>query len=276
MGIDKTAEIIEELKKIGLTEYEAKAYFFLSIHSSLPAEELCRVTGISPSRIYDVLSSLEKLGLATNLPGKPKKYQAIPPFVAISSLISRKEEELTDQIKKTLDSGKHLSQSLESLFGISKSPEKEMFVGMIDGREGLIRYSHGLFKVVKKEVLVFAGDMAWLKDELENFRQMTKKGVKIKIFGNIMKKNQEIINKARNIGIEIKQKPKGLELRGFMFDGNILYVSKKYKRSGFKQLAKLGIKTSSLVEDYAALISHHKPLIRALRNHFFYLWEKVL
>lgn len=272
MQEDKLKNIIESFKKLGLTEYEAKAYFFLMVYNALPADELCRVSGISPSRIYDVLSSLEHAGLITNLPGKPKKYQVISPTISLQTLMLKKEEEMSKEIKNIRDSGELILKHLQSVVGSGKVPEKDMFIGIIEGRAGLTRFLHGLFRQTRKELLCFAGDMVWLENELNTFEELRKHGVSIKIFGDLTNKNKKIVEKAKTHGIEIKQRPNGTGLRGFISDGKILYISRKYKKSGFEKLAKLGIKTPNLIEDYSALISYFNPLVIALRTYFYFLW----
>lgn len=275
MVTNKLNEILESLKKLGLTEYESKAYFFLIVHNKLSADDLCKVSDISPSRIYDVLSSLEKKGLITSLPEKPKKYQAISPSVSLQSLITGKEEDLTKELRELRKTGDFITKYIESISGVQVSPEKRMFVGLIDGKSGLIKFSRALFGTTKKELLVFAGDMGWLEGELNRLSSMLKRHVSIKIFADISKKNKKNVEKAIKLGIQIKQKPKDMRIRGFISDGELVYISKKYKRSGFEKLAKLGIKTPFLVEDYIAMISNFKPLVNILKFYFNYYWNKL-
>lgn len=267
-------EIVKSLKEVGLTEYEAKAYFFLVIYNVLPADELCKVSNISPSRIYDVLSSLEKISLVTVIPGKPKKYQAVQPTLALKSLITKKEEEIKSEFDSIIKVEKSITENLQKMLGVVKAPEKETFVGVIDGKAGVIRFSHALFRDTKKELLIFAGDMMWLKDELSNLKNLSDKKAVVKILGDITSKNKNYVEKAMKIGIEIKQKPKGLDLRSLVSDGRTLYISRKYKKSGFEELAKFGIKSSTFTEDYVALISHFRPLIESVRFYFNSIWNQ--
>jgi sugar-specific transcriptional regulator TrmB len=275
MTTDRLNQILEFLNKLGLTEYESKAYFFLMIHDRLSADDLCKVTNISPSRIYDVLSSLQKKGLVTDLPEKPKKYQAILPSIGLQSIISEREEDLTKELKEIRKTGDFIKKYIEGLSGIQTSTDKKMFIGLMDGKSALIKFSRATFSATKKELLIFAGDMSWLEEEMNRLSSLSKRGISIKIFGNISRKNKKIVGKATRLGIQIRQKPKDMKIRGFVCDRKLLYISKKHKRSGFEKFAKLGIKTPFLVEDYVALISSFEPLVSALKFYFDCNWNKL-
>ena len=54
---------INELKRIGLTLYQAKAFSVLSKDNPLSAREISDLTGIPSSKIYEVLYALRKLQL---------------------------------------------------------------------------------------------------------------------------------------------------------------------------------------------------------------------
>ena len=267
-------DLINSLKTIGLTEYEAKAYFFLVIHSILPADELCKVSDISPSRVYDVLSSLEKIGLVSVVPGKPKKYQAVIPSIALKSLIMKKEDEIKSEFDSLIEVERSMTKMLQSMSGVVRAPEKETFVGIIDGQSGLVRFNHALFRNTKKELLGFAGDMMWMKDELPNFKNMLDNKVDVKILGDVNTRNKVYVEKFVRMGVKVKTRPNDLKLRGFISDGKTLYISRKYKKSGFEELAKMGIKTATLTEDYIGFISHFEPLINAVRTYFYSIWNQ--
>ncbi len=79
---------VDELTKLGLTMYEAKAYLALIRRGSSTAAEVARIAGVPRQRIYDVLASLVERGLASTRPGKVVKYVASAPDAAIERLVS--------------------------------------------------------------------------------------------------------------------------------------------------------------------------------------------
>ncbi len=69
--------LIKYLNELGLSVYEAKAYLALLERSSLNTADVSKISGVPRGRIYDVLDTLVKKGIASYKPGKLKKYSAI-------------------------------------------------------------------------------------------------------------------------------------------------------------------------------------------------------
>jgi len=268
-------EIISMLKELGLTEYESKTYFFLVVHKSLSADELCGFTGISSSRIYDVLSSLERKGLVSTLPGKPKLYSSTSPSVGLNVLIGMREDKMKEDISSMKKTVKNISEMLMNVYSVSELPEKTFSLGVIRGLEGLNRLTRGFLRSSKKETLIFAGDLTWLEANIEYLKLMKKKGIDVKILADILSTNKEFVNKVKNFGVEVKQKSKDLDIRGFVVDDNILYVSKKFTVKGWKTLKNFGLKKTMFREDYSGLVTRHKPLVKAVREYFFQIWNST-
>lgn len=80
--------------KFGLTEYESKCYLTLIKLGKATASELCRANGIPSSRIYGVLSSLQKKGYIKIEEDVPKKYIPINPEECIEKAFREKIREL--------------------------------------------------------------------------------------------------------------------------------------------------------------------------------------
>jgi sugar-specific transcriptional regulator TrmB len=93
----------EYLVQIGLNSYEAKAYLGLLKGRSFTAPELWKITKIPRSRVYDILSSLNEKGFASFLPGKPRRFCALDPSIALKSMKENMEREIVSK-KEQLDS----------------------------------------------------------------------------------------------------------------------------------------------------------------------------
>jgi len=79
--------IIENMKKIGFTEYEVKAYMSLLEKHPLNGYGLSKVSGIPRSRIYDVLQNLEdKQIVFKQLDGESTVYFPLEPHLLVSKL----------------------------------------------------------------------------------------------------------------------------------------------------------------------------------------------
>lgn len=67
---------VDLLQQVGLTKYEAEAYFALLREGPLTGYELGRRSNVPLPRAYDVLDRLTQRGLALVQPGDPPRYRA--------------------------------------------------------------------------------------------------------------------------------------------------------------------------------------------------------
>ncbi|RLI38603.1 transcriptional regulator, partial [Candidatus Bathyarchaeota archaeon] len=96
----ESARIINSLKKLGLTEYEAKAYIALLERGEADALEISRRSGVPRTRIYDILSKLESNGFIQGLKGsRPMIYIALPPSHTLKPL----KDSIVKDLENTLN-----------------------------------------------------------------------------------------------------------------------------------------------------------------------------
>ncbi len=86
---------VDQLVRLGLTSYEARAYVALTRRESCTAAQVARLAGLPRQRIYDVLGGLVERGLAASRPGSVVKYAAAEPASAIERLVAGRRQELT-------------------------------------------------------------------------------------------------------------------------------------------------------------------------------------
>ena len=95
------------LRDLGLSEYEARAYRSLLRAGPTTAKELSQTSEVPMGRIYDVLNGLEQHRLVrSQAAGRPKKYVAVEPEIALDRLLDAKKQELqsrADQYEQTVD-----------------------------------------------------------------------------------------------------------------------------------------------------------------------------
>jgi len=111
----ENGDLVEKLKDVYLSPYEANAYLALLYQESLTAKELAKVTNIPKQRTNDVLSTLEKKGLALSHPGKARVYKAIIPEIGLNKLIQRKEEQFAEEIEQKYNRAKELTTELTTI-----------------------------------------------------------------------------------------------------------------------------------------------------------------
>ncbi len=71
--------ILEQLRTAGFTEYEARAYIGLVRGGGMTARELSRASGVPYSKIYEVVSKLERKGLVEVQKARPMIFRAVSP-----------------------------------------------------------------------------------------------------------------------------------------------------------------------------------------------------
>ncbi len=143
--------MIEKLKKLGLTGYEAQAYLTLLKLGDAEADEIAINAKIPMGRIYNVLSSLEETRLVRAQDTRPRRYACVEPEAALERLSKNKLDELK-QISSEIET---LADDLKSeLSGVEARKTEKSFWTVAIGEE-----SHGLVRECisgsREELLVF-------------------------------------------------------------------------------------------------------------------------
>jgi HTH-type transcriptional regulator, sugar sensing transcriptional regulator len=138
----------EELKKLGLTNGEAKAYLSLLFLGSSTVGPISKKSVISYSKIYEVLDRLIEKGLVSFIIKEGTKYfQAASPEKLVEFL-DKKEKEIAER-KKSL---KKILPELEKLHELNTGQEAEVFLG----QKGLMSAYNRLMKnTTKKDEALF-------------------------------------------------------------------------------------------------------------------------
>lgn len=89
---------VEALKQFNLNEYEAKTFVVLLQMDNAPASEISDAADVPKSRVYDILSALEKKGLVTKQPSSPKKYSANHARRSLEHLLYRIEKSYEERL----------------------------------------------------------------------------------------------------------------------------------------------------------------------------------
>jgi len=154
MQADGGAEVVQldELIRLGLTTYEAKAYLALLRRESSTAAQTARLANVPRQRIYDVLAGLVDKGLAATRPGPVVKYTAEAPEHALERLVSEQREQLEDLERRT-------AQLIETLGPSFRAGRKEdgslEYIEVLRDRRAISERFDELQRAIKQEILVF-------------------------------------------------------------------------------------------------------------------------
>jgi sugar-specific transcriptional regulator TrmB len=138
-------DAVEILKRLGLTDYEARTYVSLLSLGGASASEICSFSGIPYSRIYGVLSRLRERGWIEVRDGRPARYTARPPAEALKIFLADEERRLrrmTDEALKRLE-------QVESRTDVGR-PD----VWIIRGPAGVLRMAVEMVGRAESEILI--------------------------------------------------------------------------------------------------------------------------
>jgi sugar-specific transcriptional regulator TrmB len=103
----------EDLLRLGLSDYEARAYLSLLTEGPLTAMELSRRAEIPRSKVYEVLGRLEGKGWINPGEGRPAKYSARHPREALYIWRSIRDREMRKYEEEALDELENVSSAVQ-------------------------------------------------------------------------------------------------------------------------------------------------------------------
>lgn len=165
--------ILETLKNLHFTEYEAKAYLTLLEDSPLTGYAVAKNSGVPRSKIYEVLDSLTKRGDILVSPGNTPQYTPVPAKELIKNRRMKAEENF-ELAEKSLAEFVSSANDRENIWNIT-------------GRNEILDKVKACISSAEKRILL----EIWKEEfkELESdLRQAAKRGVTITImaYGEII------------------------------------------------------------------------------------------
>ncbi|MEK6957853.1 MAG: helix-turn-helix domain-containing protein [archaeon] len=168
--------MIEEIKKLGLNEYEAKVYRSLLSMGKSSAVALSRSASVPRARVYDVLSTLEKKGFVVKSVSKPIEFVAVSPSKVFEGLARSRNERLVKELKELEGVAFSLeNSSKESDFGSEQA-------WVVDGRHNIYSLISQELEKCVESVLISAPDSSIKRKKASfsnYFDALGAKGVKV-------------------------------------------------------------------------------------------------
>jgi sugar-specific transcriptional regulator TrmB len=150
--MEPTGAQINQLIRLGLTSYEAKAYLTLVRRDSFTAAQVSRQSGLPRQRIYDVLGSLVQKGIAVARPGAVVKYAATAPELAINMLVEQHRQELAEKEAEA----RLIIEGLKPAFEAGQAHTDPLeYIEVLRDRRAINERFAELQAQVKREILVF-------------------------------------------------------------------------------------------------------------------------
>ena len=177
----------ESLRSIGLTDYEIAIYLTLISKGPMDARELSEASGVPYSRIYNILTQLEKekMWIIKEEESRPSRYFAKSPDEAL--VIAKK------QYNDSFD--EHSNKIIQNLTPIYQSHDTPIKIALYihRGRDVCINRCLALINLAKNSIYLVAPDYEFLEvfhDDMKKARARGVTDIKILVEENALNDKQ--------------------------------------------------------------------------------------
>jgi sugar-specific transcriptional regulator TrmB len=235
------------LREIGLTKYESTAYQFLLLSGPTAASQICKATGLPYSKIYNVLTGLERKGWVEIESGRPKRYYPKPPSEALEATRLRVEQALAHNVDQLLE-------ELQPLYS-QKEVQERPDIWIIRGEFNILARIREMLGETERELMIAATMLprafyeAFIPELLR--LQMRNTAVKFLVARDVLRDGLMKLNKLGTIRIKEQ-----------MFGNGIISDSRRV-------MLLVGTGRDST---YLAISSDHLGLVGLAKEYFDYLW----
>ncbi len=244
---DKTRRALAEL---GLTDYETRAYVTLVTYGVLTASQISKTATVPYSKIYDVLSSLERKGWIETESSRPNRYYPKPPSEALETVKLGIES-------KMRDSEKQISSELQPLYE-RKEVRERPDIWIIRGEINVLAKLQETVGKTKNELMVAVPTISSTLVAIFTPILLNLKNAGIKTMIMTTKAaEKELLRKLSEVA--------DVRIRDDMFGGGIISDKREV-------LLILGEEEKPVL----AIWSDHIGLAKFARDYFEYLWKDSL
>lgn len=166
-----------KLRKLGLTRYEAAAYLALLGEDGLTPTRVARKAGVPQPRVYGALSTLVERGFVEVSLSGSKTYRAVPPTVAYARHRQRTEKAFAESMDELATE----MRELESAAPSAPTQDPAAFgIRLVRGAQQAERAFIATYEAAQSEILLFVKAPLRYAPVLDNDRELSRRGVKIK------------------------------------------------------------------------------------------------
>jgi len=243
---------IEFLKSLEFSEYESKILAsFMQLQTATP-KQISQDSGVPQNKIYPLVKGFEHQGILSKIPANTKTYQLINFKSFIDKKIRQKEENL-NQLKQD-------HKNFEDL----KQPEHQHIFSLIRGQKAIMDKLAEENSRAEKEIWGMNRNWVVWGEGLREMQKAIKRGVQVKLIGEINEETKSRAQEWKNVGCKIKAYNKKFgeyPLRFSIIDNKQARIT----------LGKPEIKNP---KDYITIWTKSKPLIAILKTQFQEMWKE--
>ena len=191
-------EIVDGLRKLGLTDYEARAYATLVGMGEATAREVHEMSAVPRTRIYDILRELEGKGFVEFVDGSPTYYRAVEP--------DRVMKRLKDELVASID------RSTSELLSLNLQVHGSSPVWCVRSEWGIKNRIRDFLSRVETELIVFCRTPDLLVEHRADLKRVPKLRIKVDKKGKFC-----------GLGYDVQEMRAGAEkfFKDYVIDGSV-------------------------------------------------------
>jgi sugar-specific transcriptional regulator TrmB len=175
-------QLMDSLRRAGLTAYESEAYLALITKRELTAEEIAKMTSVPITRVYGTLDELMQKGFARTVQSRPRRYHAISPEEAKREYMTHLRRNFETNLLSIEEVMKNLQREVEPVYVESHLQVKpEELLEPIEDLKSMERKTAEHIHNASVEIMISTALFAWLPKIKSKLRTALANGVKVRI-----------------------------------------------------------------------------------------------
>jgi len=243
--------MIEDLKRIGLTEYEAKVYLALIKLRNATGGQISKESKVPHGKTYESLISLSEKRLITIIPVEPKMFKLIEPKRGLENLVNAKASSL-QETEKTI---------LSQIEKIKYLPKEETFkkLEVYSGVKKQFEIATEMIASARKQILIVSRGEKVPNSILQATKRFTDKGADFKIIVYEIEGNSEWLRKFKEVGMKLR----------YLKTGEFTIIIKD------REEVLLVIKNPKNLEDRTVTRFRDRAIAEAMAVYFETIWKEA-
>ena len=183
-------EVLDVLERLGLSEYESRAYFALLRKDGTTAREIANESKVPRTRIYDVLNSLIEKEFIDSEKSRPMKFYARP----VEETILRLKKRLDSEIDTAVDEVRKLQKDVK---------QERMVMYVLRNEESINNYKKRYIEEAKHTLNLSLNSIEDLLNLYDLLLKLIKPPKSVKVYINVythvnqLKNEDEKLNKLK-------------------------------------------------------------------------------
>jgi sugar-specific transcriptional regulator TrmB len=235
-------EHVNNLKYLGLTEYQAKVLYALMKNKVSTISEIENLAGVPKTRIYDVMKELMDKDYVIQIEDKPKKYRIRNVDLVLDSLVEAKEKEFSN-IRVNIG-------TMKEIFKSNEMPLQNKIIHL--DKRNFLKLLNEELASANLNITALAGSEIGEKELKDRLKKAVEKNISVKIVSHPDNKKH-----IWEIGAEGKES--NHNMLAYLIDG---------KKAIFR------LNPEHEQQYKVSVIENHDGLIGMIKSHFDACWNQ--